>query len=135
LERAKNAVDAAIALRFGYAFDRLLVFGKLGADWGRLKWTREEPALGLGGCCTITTAGQRTVPGLLIGAGFEYAFLDNWTAKMEYDFISFGNPTVDFAFTCRGDPGNCAAINFVPFRQTVRDTEQIVKIGINYKFQ
>jgi outer membrane immunogenic protein len=136
-DRAKNTVDAAIALRLGYAFDRLLFFGKLGADWGRFKWTDDQIDFPGTGCeCAFQLSAERTLPGLLIGAGFEYAFLDNWTAKLEYDHINFGNPTADFAVTsCSslvGNPASCARIT--GFGRTVRDTKQIVKIGINYKF-
>ncbi len=33
--------------------------------------------------------GNLTLDGLLIGVGLEYAFLNNWTVKFEYDYLGF----------------------------------------------
>jgi len=72
------------------------------------------------------------VPGVLLGAGFEYAFLDNWTAKLEYNYIDYGHPLVAFTQTCGGPlfgPDDCPG-----FSHTRRDTKHILKVGLNYKF-
>ena len=42
---------------------------------------------------------MRPSPGVLIGAGFEYALTDNWTAKFEYNYLDFGDKVVDFTQT------------------------------------
>jgi outer membrane immunogenic protein len=136
-DRARNLGDANIALRLGYAFDRLLFYGKVGANWGKLRWTSQEINFPGVGCeCSTEFSGQSTQAGLLIGVGWEYAFLDNWTVKMEYDYINFGNPLINFALV------SCTTL--VPFAnrcedqtgfsETVRDTKHIFKVGINYKF-
>jgi len=53
------------------------------------------------------------------GAGIEYAFLPNWSAKLEYDFLDFRAKTF--------------VINDVPaFDITQRI--HLVKFGINYHF-
>jgi outer membrane immunogenic protein len=130
----KNTRDASVALRLGYAFDRLLLYGKVGADWGRLEWTSVSftpPPFSVP-ASTIESFAERTVVGLLFGAGFEYAFLDNWTAKLEYNYINFGNPLMAFAQTCSGPlfgPGDCPG-----FSHTRRDVKHILKVGVNYKF-
>jgi outer membrane immunogenic protein len=128
---AKNTRDASVALRLGFAFDRLLLYGKVGADWGRLEWT----SVGITQCdtatCTIQSFAERTGPGILLGTGFEYAFLDNWTAKLEYNYINYGHPLVSFTQTCSGPvgPEDC-----LPFAHTRRDEKHILKVGLNYKF-
>jgi len=110
------------------------LYGKVGADWGRLEWTdvtiisppESVPA------STIASSGAQTVPGVLLGAGFEYAFLDNWTAKLEYNYIDYGHPLVAFTQTCGGPlfgPDDCPG-----FSHTRRDTKHILKVGLNYKF-
>jgi outer membrane immunogenic protein len=94
--------DASIALRLGYAFDCLLLYGKLGADQGRLEWTSislTPPPSSVSARTNLSFA-ERTVVGFLFGAGFEYVFWDNWTAKLEYNYINFGHPLVAFAQTC-----------------------------------
>jgi outer membrane immunogenic protein len=134
---AKNTRDASVALRLGYAFDRLLLYGKVGADWGRLRWTQESIAVPpTFGCvptaCITEISAELTVPGILLGTGFEYAFLDNWIAKLEYNYINFGHPPITFTQTCSGPgigPADCP-----PFSHTRRDTKHILKVGLNYKF-
>ena len=67
-----------------------------------------------------------------MGLGFEYAFLDNWTAKIEYNFISFGNPNVAISNTCT--PAAACIGRAFEASETIRDTKQILKVGLNYKF-
>jgi outer membrane immunogenic protein len=125
---AKNTRDASVALRLGYALDRLLLYGKVGADWGRLEWT----SITIDGPNTFQNSAERTVTGILLGMGFEYAFFDNWTAKLEYNYINFGHPLVDFTTTCSGPeitPADCPN-----FSHTRRDEKHILKVGLNYKF-
>jgi hypothetical protein len=57
---AKNTRDASVALRLGYTFDRLLLYGKLGADWGRSEWASiaiDEPNV-------FQNSAERTVTGI-----------------------------------------------------------------------
>jgi len=52
-----------------------------------------------------------TVSGWMLGIGAEYALSDNWTAKIEYNMMDFG------------DSG--------PFAD---DKFNVLKVGINYRF-
>jgi outer membrane immunogenic protein len=60
--------------------------------------------------------------GYTLGAGFEYMFAPNWSAKAEYQYYNFGNTTFTAA-----SPAGLAGANF-------RDDEHTVKVGINYRF-
>ena len=60
--------------------------------------------------------------GYTVGAGLEYMFAPNWSAKAEYQYYNFGNTT--FA---AGSPPGLAGASF-------RDDEHTVKVGINYRF-
>jgi outer membrane immunogenic protein len=61
-----------------------------------------------------------------VGVGIEWAFLPNWSAKVEYNFLGLDDRTfiapVGFRFLA-GDP----------FIERNRDI-QMVKVGINYRF-
>ncbi len=57
--------------------------------------------------------------GWTAGAGVEYAFAPAWSAKLEYNYMDFGNDAVSFA------PGTLTDID-QPFHA--------VKFGVNYKF-
>jgi outer membrane immunogenic protein len=104
------------AARVGYAFDRTLIYGKFGGAW-----TKEEYNFTLLGG-TATGSVDRT--GWLLGAGIEYAFLGNWSAKIEYNYMDMGSKTVTLLTTggLVAAPGN------------VDLTVQTVKAGINYRF-
>lgn len=105
-----------VAARIGYAFDRTLIYGKIGGAW-----TQEEYNFTLlGGAAT----GQVDRTGWLLGIGLEYAFLGNWSAKIEYNYMDMGSKSVTLATTA----GLTATIANVDL------TVQTVKAGINYRF-
>jgi outer membrane immunogenic protein len=60
--------------------------------------------------------------------GIEYAFLPNWSAKVEYDFIDFGTKTYSFPITSTV----VAPTNFTNWSVTSMIHE--MKIGVNYHF-
>ena len=105
-----------VAGRIGYAFDRTLLYGKFGGAW-----TREEYNFTLlGGAGTGSV--DRT--GWLLGIGLEYAFLDNWSAKIEYNYMDMGTKNVVLA----------TAGGLVATPANVDLTVQTIKVGINYRF-
>jgi outer membrane immunogenic protein len=113
--RTRNLWDADVALRVGAAFDRLLVYGKGGVAWGGFDFRETELPSG------DFISASRTLPGVLIGIGMEYAFLQNWTAKIEYNYIAYAQMQISFL------PGE-------DFSQSFGATKQIIKFGVNYKF-
>jgi outer membrane immunogenic protein len=117
-----NRWDFDVALRAGFAWDRALIYGKVGAAWGRFEFNEtflDPPDSG-------TDSGRVTLPGLLLGVGGEYAFSPNWSARLEYEFIDFIAQSTDFTGT----------ETFFPLEQFIESQsarKQIVKIGLNYK--
>ena len=96
--------------RVGYAFDRFLPYVGGGLAYGRVKGN-------------MTGAGNfsKTQFGWTAGGGLEYAFANNWTAKVEYLYVDLGKVNCDAA--CSG--GN-------PFDVTF--TSHLVRGGVNFKF-
>jgi len=76
---------STLAPRFGYAFDRWLVYGKFGGAWAHASATVSSPIVGLG------FTQDQTVSGWVLGVGTEYALRENWTAKIEYNMMDFGS--------------------------------------------
>lgn len=113
----KNDYVATAAGRLGYAFDRLLVFGKGGVAWTRDKLDAND---GLGG----TASGSFGRTGWLAGLGVEYAILPNWSLKLEYDYLKFGQ--VNELPTTTGGLGVTPAL--------VKLDMQLVQLGLNYRF-
>ena len=124
--RTKNLWDADVALRVGAAFDRLLVYGKGGVAWGGFNFKESDFGPGNDG---LYETGSRALPGLLIGVGMEYAFLANWSAKIEYNYIAYAQKQIGFNEYEGGVliPGD-------HFSESFGATKQIIKFGVNYKF-
>jgi outer membrane immunogenic protein len=99
--------------RIGYAFDRFLPYVTAGGAYGNVKATNTAVTPGF-------TGASATALGWTFGAGLEYAFLGNWSAKIEYLYVDLGS------FNCVACSG--ALTNEVTFK------ENIVRAGLNYKF-
>ncbi len=103
--------------RFGYTWGPALLYAKGGYAW------RDNPNVGVGFAgspVAFTTDGNHR-DGYTVGAGLEYMFAPNWSAKIEYQYYNFGNTT----FT--SGPAEIVGSRF-------RNDEQTVKAGINYRF-
>jgi outer membrane immunogenic protein len=100
------------AARFGYALDRWLVYGKVGGAWAQASASISSSVIvpGVGGIGAGGTINQ-TVSGWVLGVGTEYALRDNWSAKIEYNMMDFGN--------------NSSFAN---------NTFNVLKAGLNYRF-
>lgn len=114
----KHDYFATITGRLGYAFDRWLWYLKGGGAWTRDKWDVTD---GIGG----TATGSFNRSGWLIGGGVEYAFWNSWSAKLEYNYLSFGGQ--DQTLTTAGGLGATPATD-------VSAKTHLLKLGINYKF-
>ena len=71
--------------RIGYAFDRWLPYITGGGAYGNVKATVSVPAFGL------AASSSNNQLGWTVGAGLEYAFLSNWSAKIEYLYVDLGS--------------------------------------------
>jgi opacity protein-like surface antigen len=120
---AQNRWDVAASARVGVAFDRALIYGKAGIAWSRVDFVDDERFAG--GVFDVTN-GSRSMPGLLLGAGFEYALTPNWSAKLEYNYIQFVRSEV--ALRHCDDTGACDDST-----ESHSASKQIVKLGFNYK--
>ena len=99
---------STLAPKLGYAFNNWLVYGKVGGAWAHGSGTASA---GINGMQLVSISVDETVSGWMLGIGAEYALWDNWTAKIEYNMMDFGNGG--------------------PFAD---NTFHVVKGGINYRF-
>jgi outer membrane immunogenic protein len=103
---------ATLTGRAGLAFDRWLVYGKGGVAWARDRFSTNFYTF-------PGTEVTDTRIGWTAGAGVEYAFAPQWSAKLEYNYMDFGTRSVSFA------PG---------FATDIDQQIHAVKLGVNYKF-
>jgi outer membrane immunogenic protein len=103
--------EADIAARLGFSYQTALIYIKGGAAWAHFNHTISDGR--------YSESLSETPLGWLVGAGVEYAFQKNWTAKLEYDFIDFqGANLADNS----GDTVNTSK------------SLSLIKAGVNYKF-
>ena len=103
--------------RFGYAWDRVLLYGTAGGAGANVQ-------TGLSGLPPQTNPEF----GWTVGAGLEWAFAENWTAKVEYLFVDLAqNAVCNHGYSCGYD----GAVNS---NSTVKLNENIVRVGVNFKF-
>lgn len=107
---------SSVAGRVGAAFNRLLVYGKGGAAFARDRSSFTDLA-GNG----ASTAFTRT--GWIAGIGLEYGITQNWSAKLEYDYLSFGSQPLNFATATPTAYASSTTVN-----------AQEIKAGINLRF-
>jgi outer membrane immunogenic protein len=88
---------STLAPKVGYAFDRWLVYGKFGGAWAHASGTASAA---INGVSSASASLDQTAKGWVLGVGLEYALRDNWTAKIEYNMMDFGNdnPLADNKF-------------------------------------
>ena len=108
--KTSNSWLATVRGRIGYAFDRFLPYFTGGAAFGEVKGS----VAGFGSF-------SETKVGWTVGGGLEYAFVDNWTVKLEYLYVDLGKAHCNAA--CSGGD---------PFDVTFQTG--IVRGGVNYKF-
>lgn len=118
-------IDAlgTITGRLGVASDRALFYAKGGAAWASVKHTSGshlDPAF------SYSAEVDETRWGWTVGAGVEYAFAPNWSAKVEYSYIDLGDDDATFNYAPAG------LIN--PYSASSDITLHTVKAGINYRF-
>jgi outer membrane immunogenic protein len=113
-----------VAARVGLvAAERALFYAKGGGAWvGGNEFTVTNTINGV----SITGSNSSTVGGWVAGAGFEYAFAPNWTAKVEYDFIALSNTSITVPAGTVGTPADTISTN--------NHDIQMLTIGFNYLF-
>ena len=102
--------------RFGYTWGPALLYAKGG-------YAYRDNSLGvntIGGTPSAFTASSKR-DGYTVGAGLEYMFSPNWSAKAEYQYYNFGSTTIN------SGPADVAGANY-------RNDDHTVKVGLNYRF-
>lgn len=105
--------------RVGYAWNQALFYVKGGVVFANSEYNRFNPVFG-----SATATDLRT--GWLVGGGIEYAFLPNWSAKIEYNYMDFGTQSETFIFN---GPPCCFTVH-----SDVEQKVQVIKAGVNYRF-
>jgi outer membrane immunogenic protein len=120
-DNSRTDALATFAGRVGIASGPTLFYAKGGAA---LADDRFFTSLAATGQALQSTDSTRW--GWMVGVGIEYAFANNWSVKAEYNHLDFGRETE----TLQPLPG-CGC---VAFQYDVKQTVDLVKVGLNYRF-
>ncbi len=107
---------ASVTGRVGYAWDRFLGYVKGGGAWEKDEYTATSAGF-------IGTASQ-TRSGWTVGIGGEYAFTNNFTGFVEYNYYGFGNKSVTLIDQFGG----------IYDVADIKENKSVVKVGLNWKF-
>jgi outer membrane immunogenic protein len=114
---------ATARARFGVAFDNVLLFASAGGAWISAKDTATANIFGFAPI-TLTLTGSKV--GWAVGSGVEIGFADNWSAKLEYLFLSADGVT--------GSTAAPLILGGGVITETANIRDSIVRLGINYRF-
>jgi len=102
--------------RVGYAWDRWLLYAKGGGAWAGNKYSAFDSFT------TYDYEGLETRFGWTAGLGVEWAFWDNWSLKVEYNYYGFGTRSINFIDNVTGNVGPL----------NINQNIQVVKLGVNF---
>jgi len=125
---ASQRIDwfGTVRARAGFTpVDRLLLYVTGGLAYGNVSYAAQTDFRPVG-TAAYPAAFSRTKVGWTAGAGAEWAFASNWTAKVEYLYMDLGNESA-IANPLPANPPFQVGYNW-------RTTEQIARVGLNYKF-
>ena len=122
LVSVKTDFMPALTARIGYAADHWLFYAKGGVAWASNKYSVTGNFNGLGPpAIPFDSEGLSMRTGWTAGAGVEWAFAEDWSARVEYDYYDFGNHTATLNDAVNG-----------PGPLSFKTTMQTVKLGVNF---
>ena len=122
----KNSWFGTVRGRVGVAFDRSLLYVTGGLAVTELKYSQAYFDTLINSVGAVDASQTKT--GWTLGAGWEYAFTNNWTVKAEYLYARFGgtNGAYTVVSTLGGTNAVATSVNY--------EQKQIARIGLNYLF-
>jgi outer membrane immunogenic protein len=108
---------ATIRGRAGYAVDRVMFYLTAGGAFANVQTTFNG----------VTNSHAQA--GWTAGLGMEWAFANNWSAKIEYLYANIGSGTINCS-----TPACTAANGGAVIPVSVSPTENLLRFGVNYRF-
>jgi outer membrane immunogenic protein len=133
--RSRTDWLASVTGRFGYSWDKLLVYGKGGAAFAHDSYSLNNFTFAGGSTCVVppgvsvacNPAASSDRFGWTAGVGVEWMIAPNWSAMIEYNHYGFGSKRLSFSTP------NIGFVEATPVFD-VRQNVDVVKVGINYRF-
>jgi outer membrane immunogenic protein len=117
--RTRISSLATVTGRIGYAWDRFLGYVKGGGAWERDEYLRF--VIGTG---ALADSARETRGGWTVGIGGEYAFTNNFSGFVEYNYYDFGTRRLTFF-----DPAGVFTDNI-----DIRERKSVIRGGLNWRW-
>ena len=114
--RENTDLLTSVTGRVGYAWDRWLLYAKGGAAWANNRYTAVDTIP------IYNFQGLETRFGWTAGGGVEWAFWNNWSLRLEYDYYGFGTKTTTFINSINANTGP----------ESISQNIQVIKLGVNF---
>ena len=116
--KASTDFLASVTGRLGYVWDRWMVYGKGGVALAGDRYHLADAFQ------TYAFDGVEFPLGWTAGAGIEWAFWEDWSVKLEYDYYGFGTRNVTFIDnTFNGGASG---------PESIKQNIQVVTLGLNF---
>jgi opacity protein-like surface antigen len=122
--RVRPDLYATLTGRLGYAAGPALLYAKGGAAWTN---GAVDVIFNVNARDRSASSSSFDATGWTVGGGIEYALAPAWSAKLEYDYLNFGDRNVATPYVA-GNPFGLTA----PVTSAAEQVHQ-VKLGLNYR--
>lgn len=128
--------------RIGYAFDQWLPYFRAGGAFtsgtptAALNYTPDAAATAAG-AQSRTFIGSKNAKnnGWMIEAGVEYQLMDQWSAKLAYNYLNLGKSSSSVSSCTPAGSAACTAFGNLTIQNTHNSfTASLVRVEVNYKF-
>ena len=128
---AKSSYAGTASVRVGVGFGRFLLYGKGGLAMTTFRHSGYIFDNASGAKVDLTTNGSKATLGYAAGGGGEVALSRHMSAKLEYSYLYFGSESVPYGVNL---DYSLPTANTLPGTSIAREREQLVKVGLNYRF-
>lgn len=123
--------------RLGYALDRTLIYLDGGFAFANVKLDITDANLNADGSTTNNSTGTKAtskwLPGLVVGAGVDYAISDQWRVGINYRYVNMGSPDWDMRTSSFRSSGEYAGE--APYLVRTRGLDaHLIGLTAKYKF-
>ena len=118
-----------VRARLGYAIDRNLFFVTGGLAYGEVKASTMGTAVSSSGTDNVIGSASGWRAGYAVGGGYEYAFNNNLTGKIEYLYYNLGTANYSVA---AADSFTAAEKLFINASQ--KFDGNVLRVGLNWKY-
>jgi outer membrane immunogenic protein len=109
--------------KLGYAWNNLLLYGKAGVAWADLGGSNATFDSNTLVQTSFVSTNTTTLSGWTAGGGIEWGFANNWSTRVEYNYMDFGTKRIT----------TIDNLGIVLVRDRMIKLDE-VKFGVNYRF-